>query len=293
MAMEGELIPINRQLVTEAVRPRPTACHKGTCGRVLVIAGSRGLTGAAVMAAQAAMRAGAGIVTLACAASLNTIFEIKLTEPMTIPVADNGRGFMGRDALNTLMDKARGYDVVLIGPGLGRQDSTMELVREFVTGTECQLIIDADGLYAFNGQGSLLKQCKRRPILTPHVGELAGLLGVTVDDLKGDYMEIICRESRECNCIIVGKSEKTVVVYPDGSGYVTTVGNPGMATAGSGDVLAGTIAGICPQVRADRSPVVGVYIHGRAGDLAYAEYGNGLIATDMIDRIGRVLLELK
>ncbi|ORT99559.1 YjeF protein [Anaerovibrio sp. JC8] len=287
-----ELIPIDKALVKEILMPRPKECHKGTCGRVLVIAGSTGLTGAAVMASQAAMRAGAGIVSLACAKSLNDIFEIKLTEVMTIPVEEADTGCIGMGALDTLLDKAEEYDVALIGPGLGRHESTIKLVREFVRQTETQLVIDADALYAFRGQGLRLKECKKAPILTPHVGELAGLLNLSVNQLQANYLDIIRRAAMGYHAIFVAKSEETIVVYPDGRAYATTVGNPGMATAGSGDVLAGTIAGLYVQTRKGGAPLAGVYVHGRAGDLSYADNGNGLIATDMIGKIGPVLLEL-
>lgn len=290
--MKLDLIPIDGELVKGMMLPRPKDCHKGTCGRVLVIAGSTGLTGAAVMASQAALRAGAGIVSLACAESLNTIFEIKLTEVMTIPVVEAEKGCIGIGALAFLLEKATQYDVVVIGPGLGRHESTMELVREFVRQTETPLIIDADGLYAFRGQCHLLKDCRPVPVLTPHLGELAALLNISVKELLQDRCNIIEKTAEENNVILVAKSEETMVAYPDGRLYITTVGNPGMATAGSGDVLAGTIAGVYCQTRGKCAPLAGVYIHGRAGDMAYEKNGNGLIATDMIGNIGRVLLEL-
>lgn len=290
--MSVDLIPINRELVKEIMLPRPKDCHKGSCGRVLVIAGSTGLTGAAVMASQAAMRAGAGIVSLACAESLNTIFEIKLTEVMTIPVDEAQKGCIGMAALDFLLEKASQYDVVLIGPGLGRHESTMELVREFVRRTETPLIVDADGLYAFRGQCHLLEKCTHVPVLTPHLGELATLLNISVNELQHDRYNIIEKTAAENNIILVAKSEETLVAYPDGGMCVTTVGNSGMATAGSGDVLAGTIAGLYCQTQEKCAPLAGVYIHGRAGDWAYEEHGNGLIATDIIGNIGRVLLEI-
>jgi len=287
-----DLIPIDGELAKGMMLPRPKDCHKGTCGRVLVIAGSIGLTGAAVMASQATLRAGAGIASLACAESLNTIFEIKLTEVMTIPVVEAEKGCIGIGALAFLLEKATQYDVVVIGPGLGRHESTMELVREFVRQTETPLIIDADGLYAFRGQCHLLKDCRHVPVLTPHLGELAALLNISVKELLQDRCNIIEKTAEENNVILVAKSEETMVAYPDGRLYITTVGNPGMATAGSGDVLAGTIAGVYCQTRGKCAPLAGVYIHGRAGDMAYEKNGNGLIATDMIGNIGRVLLEL-
>lgn len=278
--------------IRQSLLVRPKDCHKGSCGRILVIAGSRGMTGAATLASSAALRVGAGIVTLACPASLNDILEVKLTEVMTLPVEDNGCGFFAPDNLDLLLDTAAGYDAVLIGPGLGRNEGTQSLVQEFVTRVKKPVILDADAIYAFREQGELLSMCHVPPILTPHLGEMATLLGMTVAELKADLLPLARQAARECNAIFVVKSETTIVVYPNGMAHVATTGNPGMATAGCGDVLAGTIAGLQKQVKPDQSPLAGVYIHGRAGDLAYGEKGNCLIASDIIGKLPAVLTEL-
>lgn len=266
--------------------------HKGECGRILVIAGSTGLTGAAALAARAALRAGAGIVSLACAQSLNDIFEVKLTEVMTIPVAEAEPGHIGQAALEELLSREPTFDVTLLGPGLGRQAETMALVREFIVKAQSQLILDADALYALRGQGELLRNCRQVPVLTPHLGEMAALLEITVDELRQDIRGIAQRAAQDFHAIFVVKSEKTVVVFPDGESFVTGVGNPGMATAGSGDVLAGTIAGVYKMAKEGCFPQLGVYVHGRAGDMAFAEWGVGLIASDMADNVARVMKEL-
>ncbi len=271
---------------------RATDTHKGECGRILVVAGSTGLTGAAALASMAAIRAGAGIVSLACAQSLNHIFEIKLTEVMTISVAESEPGHIGKNSLPVLLEREKNFDVTLLGPGLGRQAETMELVREFILKADSQLILDADALYALRNQGELLRNCHRIPVLTPHLGEMATLLGISVEKLRYDVLGITQRAAGEFNAIFVVKSEKTIVVFPDGRSYATGVGNAGMATAGSGDVLAGTIAGAYKLAKKDTFPQLGVYLHGRAGDLAFEENGIGLIASDILNNIGRVLLEV-
>ena len=154
------------------------------------------------------------------------------------------------------------------------------------------MVLDADGIYAFREQGDLLANCNYPPVLTPHMGEMATLLGITVPELKEELLELARDAAKEYKAIMVIKSETTIVVYPDGMAYVANTGNPGMATAGCGDVLAGTIAGLYRQTVQDKSPLAGVYIHGRAGDLAYGTLGNCLLAHDIIDKLPEVAKEL-
>lgn len=288
---------IRQELLQEgAVRSwmlcRPADSHKGNCGRILLVAGSRGMTGAAVLASEAAMCIGAGIVTLACANSLNDILEAKLTEVMTYPVEDHGCGFLTADNLAELLQIAADYDAVLIGPGLGRKESTCQLVRDFVARVKKPVVLDADGIYAFREQGDLLAGCAYPPILTPHMGEMAALLGISVAELKEQLLELARDAAKEYGCTLVIKSETTIIVNPEGIAYVANTGNPGMATAGCGDVLAGIIAGLQRQTAEGRAALAGVYIHGRSGDLAYQEKGNCLIAGDIIKEIPRVIKEL-
>ena len=280
------------QNVKRWLLPRPSDSHKGSCGRILVVAGSRGMTGAAALASMAALRMGAGIVTLACPASLNDVLEVKLTEVMTLPLEDNGCGYLGLDNLALLLQKAADYDLLLVGPGLGRQETTGELVRELVTKVKKPVVLDADGIYAFRGRGSLLAGCAQPPVLTPHMGEMATLLGITVSKLKESLLDLTRKAAKDCNCILVVKSETTIVVYADGMAYAGNTGNPGMATAGCGDVLAGMIAGLCRQAVKDKIALAGVYIHGRAGDIAYAALGNCLLAHDVMDKIPEAVKEL-
>ena len=298
---------IDDELAAAMLPPRPRSAHKGTCGRILVIAGSRGMTGAATLAASAALRAGAGIVTLAVPASLHDIMEVKLTEVMTQPVPEPepGCGYIGgQAALDCLQAMAQSYDAVLIGPGLGRAAATQELVRIFASSCLKPLVLDADAIYAFRSAPQDLAQLAQVPILTPHLGELAGLLGCTVPELRRELLSRVRQAAAEYQCIFVAKSECTLVVYPDGDAFFSVKGNPGMATAGCGDVLAGTIAGLMQQMDGGRSsaasdshdglaPLMGVYLHGLAGDLAYAEKGEGLIASDVRDHLPAALQQVR
>jgi NAD(P)H-hydrate epimerase len=256
--------------------------HKGNCGKVLVIAGSRGLTGAAALSSMAALRSGTGVVTLAIAESLHNIMECKLTEVMTRPVPEVENGIMGETALPVLLELAKQYDTVVIGPGLGRHESTMKLVREFVAQAECPIVVDADAIYAYCNEDGDLKKTKKILVLTPHMGEMARFLQVSVSELKESLVESTCKAARKYHAVFVLKSEKTIVVYPNGSVFVTTRGNSGMATAGSGDVLAGTIGGLIAQGFGDKGAVAGVFLHGFAGDIAAKNGMNGLIASDII-----------
>lgn len=284
---------IDDELARALLKPRPLDVHKGDCGRILVIAGSRGMTGAAVMASEAALRAGAGIVTLAAAKSLNSIFAAKLTEVMTEPLPENENGLLDENSLEAALRTAADFDVVLIGPGMGREPETAAFIRSFCETVSKPLIIDADALYAYRGHGDELRSLKCVPILTPHLGEMAGLLGVSVADLRKDILGATVRAAAEWNSVIVLKSECTVVVCPAGSIWVTSKGNSGMATAGAGDVLAGTIAGLTKQVEPGAAPLLGVYLHGLAGDLAAKKRGVGLTASDIYFNIpkARLLLE--
>lgn len=275
---------------------RGHAVHKGDCGKILVIAGSLGMTGAAALSATAALRAGAGVVTLAVPASLQPVLASQLLEVMVQPVPEKEKseGVMGGEAaLKTLLSLAEKHDAVLIGPGLGRAMETQELVRMFVSRVNKPLIMDADAIYAYRSQVDDLSKLPQVPVLTPHLGEMAGLLGVSVDDLRTSLLPIVREAAAEYQCVLVVKSECTMVVYPDGMAFLTTKGNSGMATAGSGDVLAGTIAGLTMQMESGLAPLAGVYLHGLAGDLAYEEKGEALLASDIREKLAGARVELR
>lgn len=308
IGIPGELLQderISRILLDDAfaeamLPPRPADAHKGICGRILVVAGSRGMTGASAMASLAAMRIGAGIVTLAVPESQQPLLAVKLTEVMTCPVPElpavdgKSAGVMGgEEALAFLKQTAAQYDAVLIGPGLGRKRETSELVRKLAASLEKPVILDADGIYAFDGHIEELAALPYRPILTPHLGEMASLLGISVSSLRRDIAGISRKAAEKYNCVFVVKSECTVVAYPEGKVFFTSKGNPGMATGGAGDVLAGTIAGLVKQASVEYAPLLGVYLHGAAGDLAAEEYGEGLMATDILQKLPLALRHLR
>ena len=281
-------------LARTLVPHRPMDAHKGTCGRVLVIAGSRGMTGAAALASRAVLRSGCGIATLAIAESLHDIMEGKLTEVMTRPIPETAPGVMGGDrALGSLLELADAHDAVLVGPGLGRHKETGELVRSLAAHIDKPMVIDADGIYAFRGKAELLSKMRHIPVLTPHLGEMATLLDMPVADLRKNLLPSVRQAAGEYKSIFVVKSECTMAVYPNGEAFFSTKGNPGMATAGCGDVLCGTIAGLMKQTEDGLAPLAGIYLHGLAGDLAYEEKGEGLIASDLLEKLPTARLRLR
>ncbi len=258
--------------------------HKGSCGKILVIAGSRGMTGAACLASMAALKAGAGVVTLAVPESLNDLYEVKLTEVMTAALPEDKLGVIGGEkALEKLLTLAEKFDAVLIGSGLGREVETLEIVKNFVGKVDKPLILDADAIFAFNGNAETFKTCKQIPILTPHLGELAALLNSSVEELRENLILNVKQVAQDCRAVIVAKSECTIIAYPNGEIFISALGNSGMATAGSGDVLAGTIAGLMKQT--PFAPLAGVYLHGTAGDFAASKNSEGLIASDILENL--------
>lgn len=276
---------IDKNLTKKFLLPRPMNAYKGSCGRVLVIAGSTGYTGAASLCSQAALRAGAGLVTLGTAESLYPIFAGKMTEVIVKPLPEEKPGILGISAINLILPREESYDSILIGPGLGRDTATLQFVRELVNKIKKPVILDADAIFAFSGHIDELAKCFTPPILTPHLGEMANLLQIKVKELKADLWSYARRASIKYNSIFILKSEKTIVACPDGNIFLTTVGNQGMATAGCGDVLAGITAAIRAETDAKTAAIAAVYLHGKAGDIA-AQHGMiGLIASDIMNNI--------
>jgi len=261
--------------------------NKGDFGRALIIAGSRGMAGAAALAGDAALRAGAGLVTIATPESVYPILAAKVTCCTTHPLPETEAGTLSHSGLPEIRALAADFNVLAIGPGLGRDEGTWRLVRELVTGIEQPMIVDADGLNALSSATVALKRAKGARILTPHPGEMARLLsGITTADIQHARAETAARFAEIYRVVLVLKGHGTVV--SDGERlYTNTSGNPGMATGGTGDVLTGVIAGLIAQGLAPfDAAVLGVHVHGLAGDLAAAALGEtSLIASDLLDAL--------
>lgn len=259
--------------------------HKGDYGKVFVVAGSRGLTGAAFLTAQSALVSGSGLVTCGIPASLNTIMEIKLTEVMTLPLEETKSQALSLKAKDSILSFAERSDVVAIGPGLGRDNDTFKLVRELVQEICKPVVLDADGLNAFEGEFDILKDRQYRTIITPHPGEMARLTGRDIDSVQGDRVSAAKDLAERARIVVCLKGHHTVIADLDGNTYVNETGNSGMATGGTGDVLTGMIASFVGQKMEDFSAVVSaVYLHGLAGDIACEKKGAfSMTASDLIE----------
>ena len=275
---------ITPELVREWLPARPTDAHKGTFGRILIVAGSRGMTGAACLAGEAALRAGAGLVTVAVPETLHDILEMKLTEVMTTPLPDNGKGCLSKEAKQAILSLLEDKDVLAIGPGLSNDPDVAALVRELLSSIKVPCVFDADALNALAGAGELLKKVQAPAIITPHPGEMARLTGTSIQEIQEDRLLAASKAALNWNDVVVLKGARTVVADPGGAIYINPTGNPGMATAGSGDVLTGCIAALLAQgLKPSRAAAAGVYLHGLAGDLTAREKGMmGLVAGDLV-----------
>jgi ADP-dependent NAD(P)H-hydrate dehydratase / NAD(P)H-hydrate epimerase len=281
------------------VRPRKLEAHKGNFGHVLVIGGSVGKTGAAAMAAKAALRAGAGLATVATPGSaLPSIASLSM-EIMTEPLPETASGTISLKALKDgLLDAlVEGKTVLAIGPGLGRDAETMELVREVVNRYNVPVVLDADGLNAFAGCIKTLRAGKRVRVLTPHPGEMGRLAGERTSEIIAHRLELAREFAREHGVQLVLKGFRTLIASPEGQVWVNPTGNPGMATGGSGDVLTGIAASLLAQY-ADHSPTevtaAAVYLHGLAGDIAARELGEAsMIAGDILESLPGAYREIK
>nr|WP_320146279.1 NAD(P)H-hydrate dehydratase [uncultured Anaeromusa sp.] len=281
-------VGIQQQLTTAAfvrhlLPTRLEDAHKGTSGRVLLAAGSLSFCGAACLAAEGAVRAGAGLVTLATPASLQPTAALKLTEVMTRPLPEDVDGGWHSEAAERLLEWAAAMDVLAIGPGIGREESTLACVRQVTQMTEMPLVLDADALYAFCGQTEVLAKRKEPAVLTPHPGELAALLDCSAAEVNADRLGIARLAAESWQSVVVLKGAGTVIAAPGGEAWINPTGNEGMATGGCGDVLTGVIAALLGQGMApDAAAVAGVYLHGLAGDIV-AETGKiGMAAGDIV-----------
>jgi len=245
---------------------RKANSHKGDYGKLLVIAGSPGMTGAAVLTAQASLRAGAGLVTVGVPAGLNSIVEAKLTEAMTYPLAAE-EGRLTLSALPEIKELAADRDLLAVGPGLGQKSETCELVKELLK-LEKPLVLDADGLNALAGLEQLTTR-QAPTILTPHPGELARLIDRPIAEIEADRIGVAKEVASTYQIYLVLKGAKTVIAAPEGQIYLNRTGNSGLATGGSGDVLTGLIAGeLAQDLAPEKAAKLAVYLHGRAADLA-------------------------
>ncbi len=281
-----------RRLILHLKRKDNT--HKGDFGHALVIAGSKGKTGAAAMTATAALRMGAGLVTMAVPESLNPIFEEKVTEVMTEPVGDID-GFFSEDAYGKIMELTEKKSVIIIGPGTSTHPETARLVKKLIAKIKgIPVVIDADGLNIIAEDVSILKDAKTELILTPHPAEMARLVGMTTAEVLGNKIAIARKFAVDNSVTLILKGADTIIATKDEKIHVNSTGNSALSTAGTGDVLTGMVGGALAQgLNVLRSCIIGTYVHGAVGDEISEKFGRvGIIATDLLGVIPSVIHKL-
>jgi len=298
----GEGLPpavwVEPDLVQRLLPPRPPAGHKGTFGHVLVVAGARGMAGAAVLAARGAQRAGAGLVTLAGPAGLQPVFAGAILEALTWALPESPDGGLAAEAAEEVVHALRRADVLVIGPGLSRADAVGQAVRRVLEAATKPVVADADGLYALGEGAGFLERTRQRAyplVVTPHPGEMARLCGVPVREVTANPLALARDRARAWQAVVVLKGSPTVVAAPDGRVFINSTGSAALATGGTGDVLAGTIGGLIAQGAAPwAAAVAGVYVHGLAGDLAAQARGPaGIVAGDVAASLPAALAQAR
>lgn len=285
--------------------PRPRDSNKGMYGHLLVIGGALGKAGAVAMAGFAALRAGAGLVTVATARSVLATVAGFHPELMTEPLKETDSGTIALNAVEHVRNLAEQKTVLAIGPGISRNSDTAELVRAVVSEATIPIVLDADGLNAFEGNARDLdrkarrggtKNAKKTLVLTPHPGEMARLTGLTTAQIQRDRVNVARKFAQEHGLILVLKGDRTVVAGRDGEIWINPTGNPGMATGGTGDILTGIVAGLIAQNpnRVFEAVIGAVYLHGLAGDIAREHVGEQpLVATDLIKTLADAIRQIR
>ncbi len=267
------------------LKKRNPGSNKGDYGHVFVLAGSPGLTGAAYLCAQAAILSGSGLVTAGISKSLNCILASKFIEVMTKPLPETKKQSLSLSASDEILSFSKKADVLAIGPGLSQNPETQRLIQRLILNIDKPIVLDADGINAISKDVKILNKRKSDTVITPHPGEMARLIKKDKDFIQKNRIKVAKDFARDFGVVCVLKGYKTVVANPKGDFYINNSGNPGMATAGAGDVLTGIIASLIGQnITPFGASRLGVYIHGLSGDLAKKEKGEiSLIASDLLE----------
>ena len=280
---------ISKEFLGVIAKRRPDS-HKGDYGHVLVLSGSEGLTGAATLCSLGALRSGCGLVTLGIPQSLNPIMEVKLTEVMTQPLPETKKISLSLKAVTKIKNMLKDVDAVALGPGLTTNQGTKSLVNKLIKIINKPLVLDADGLNCIAGNISVLKSVKYPIVITPHPGEMARLVRMEVGTIQRNREKVAKDFADRYKLTVVLKGYQTVVAGTKVNSYINKTGNPGMATAGAGDILTGMIASLIAQgISSYEAAKLAVYVHGMAGDLASKKKGEiSLIAGDILDNLAAV-----
>lgn len=275
---------IDNELARSILPARTENSNKGTYGKALIITGSKGMAGAGCLCGKAFLRSGAGLAYLCVPESMANIYNSSFVEGVIRPLKDED-GYLSDMVIDEIKMFSKDMDVVVIGPGIGTKDGVKRLVKKVITDLTCQLVIDADALNCISDDVEILKRANKPVIITPHPGEMARLLGITVTEVQNNRIDITRCFSTKYGTITILKGSRTIISTADGELYINCTGNSGMATAGTGDVLAGIVAGLLAQkVKPVDAAVLGVYLHGVAGDIGSREKTQySLIASDLIE----------
>lgn len=284
--IEGQGIQTNvtdSEFVRSVIPKRDENSHKGDYGKLLIIAGSEGMSGAAYLCAQSALKSGAGLITLACPRCINAVLEEKTTEVMTLPLPDSC-GHIAYQAADIISERIESCDAILIGPGLGRSDDAVGVVKTVLGKSTVPIIVDADAIFAVAQDKSVLRDCNCDLIFTPHAMEMSRLSGLDVSYIEDNRLEVSKEFCEDTGAVLLLKGHHTIVTAPDLTQYFNNTGNSGMASGGSGDVLSGIVAALVARgIDCAASAAAGAYIHGMAGDIAKEKYGaESMSAEDIL-----------
>lgn len=285
---------IDADMAANLIPRRRQNSNKGDYGKVLIITGSAGMAGSGCLAAAAALRSGAGLVYTGVPESLAGIYNSSAAEPVVLPLADGGKGCLAGESAGQILEYMKKVNVAAIGPGLSSSDAVRGVVRKVIVNGSVPIVIDADALNVVSADASILKSLGADAVITPHPGEMSRLTGLSTAEIQRDRIGVAGRFASEYGVITVLKGNRTVVAMPDGRIYVNPTGNAGMATAGTGDVLTGIIAGLAAQgASLEAAAVTGVYLHGLAGDKAAESLGmHGMLAGDVVLNLPYAIKEL-
>lgn len=277
---------ITCEFVKNKLKQRKSETHKGDYGKIGIIAGSMGFSGAAYLSSTAVLKSGAGLVYSLIPKTINDIMEVKTTEVITIPIEDNDKGFFTSVSIESILNGIKDMDAIAVGPGIGVDEDKKDLIKTILKNYNKPIVLDADALNCIDDL-EILKKRNYSTIITPHPGEMARLMKVTTEEIQNNRSKYAKQLSQKCNIITVLKGYNTIVDNKGNEQYINTTGNPGMATAGSGDVLTGIIAGLLGQGQSDiDASRIGVFIHGLAGDIAANEKGQyGITSIDILENV--------
>lgn len=297
-AIEAEEIDVELTLTADVKSWLPSYsrnAHKGTRGRVLIAAASRGMTGAAALAGEAALRVGAGLVHVAAPESSQPVVATLRPEFMTLAFPESAFGGFAEAAAEPFLARAARADALAVGPGMGTDPEVQAFIRKVVANAPAPLVIDADGIKAFSGRPEMLAEAPVPLVLTPHPGEMAHLLGISLEEAQSDRFSTVRLAAKMTKAVVLLKGAYTLIAEPGGVVWINPTGNRALGTGGSGDVLTGIIAGLLAQgMGAQEAAVTGAYMHGMAGDrLAAAEGEDGVLAGDLADELPRVQRDLR